>query len=486
MTIARSHVRSGKLKSRKPKLRPGLTLTELMVSVSIMILLVAAAVPILKPLNASSKNREAARQVQALFAEARSMAALRGRPVGVMFDTSLDPKVAPDVQDRDVVTRLYLAEVPPMFQGTAAGSCVIISNPRTPADVSNGFDPDPPPVMQAYNSADGGASNPFAYLTFFGSPANFANVMANTGGDVDRSLEALIAQGSAFRIRFDGTGPWFEGIRELDPNPASSQSSTRRVTLASGLTSARFRIQAAGVTTLDRPALKPAWYPADQRILSSLNLLQNTNTNQPYTIGAPILPQKGQLLKYQILLPPQRVGNSVLELPSGSAIDLRCSGFGRSEYALGQNLPGENPVLLFAQNGSIDTFSGIRPNAALHLMVGSRKQMAKLDTPALVQSGGVWVRAADNTTGTLTRNSAYGNLRDGSSVWVTINNRTGAAATSDIAVIRASLTAGDLGDMSGQREWDVNGVPINAEFRRRVLIEESRLFANSLNSRGGL
>jgi type II secretory pathway pseudopilin PulG len=483
VTKPRHHVRTrqSRVTFGKPKARTGLTLTELLVSVAIMVVLVAAAVPILKPLNASSKNREAARQVQALFAEARGMAALRGRPVGVMLDTSLDPRVADDVEDRDAVTRLYIAEVPPMFQGTLPGSCVVASDPRTPADISNGFDADPPPVMQAFNSGDGGATNPFQYLYFFASPIEFSNVLNNVGGStVDTTLDALIPMGSAFRIRFGGTGPWYDGIREIDHVvPPSSQTATRRVALPGNVQSARFRIQAAGVTTLDRPSLKPAWFPPDQQVLTSLNLLSSP-TNQPYTLGAAIRPPTNQALKYQILLPPQRVGTSALELPNGAVVDLRCSGFGRSEYGLGQNLPAENPVVLFSQNGSIDSFSGIKANAALHLLVGTRKQMAKLNEPALI--GGA--RVTSFTNGTLTNNTAYGNLRDGSSVWVTINNRTGAAATSDVGVIPAMLNLG------GQREFnptgDPTGAPLNAELVRRNAILSAREFANTLNAKGGL
>lgn len=479
MTIARSHVRSGTLKLRKPKLRPGLTLTELLVSVTIMILLVGAAIPILKPLNASTKNREAARQLQALLAEARGMAALRGRSVGVMFDTSLDPKIATDVQDRDAVTRCYLAEVPPQFQGLTSGSCVVISNPRTPADPNP--EPLPPQVAQGYSRTDGG--NPFAYLTFFQTPVDAFNVFNNQGGTaVDTAIDQLILPGKTFYIRFSGTGPWYYGMREPGTRVVNPTATTPA-------TSARYRIEMAGQITLDRP---------DPLTLISLRMPIDIN-GLPYTTGTPVRPTLGfppppfppslpvTSLTYQIRLPAQRVGTSALELPSGAVVDLRCSGFGRTGYGLGQSLPAkivgqpeqqQNPILLFAPNGSIDNFNGIKPTAPLHLLVGTRKQMAKLTSPALINGE----RATDPATGTLTNNTAYGNLRDGSSVWVTINNRTGAAATSDTGVIPQSL------NLAGNREFNPDGSPnpINAELVRLNAILSAREFANSLNSRGGL
>lgn len=490
MSTRVSHVRPLRSGCRDRRDRRGLTLTELLVSITIMILLLGAAIPILRPISASTKTGEASRMVQAMLNEARTLAAQKQRLVGVMLDTSLDPKTAVDVQDRDAVTKLYLAEVPPLFQGTLGSSCVVISNPRTDPEIMAGLDPDPLAARQAYVSNGGGSV--FAYMYFFSSPNDFFRV--NTLGNVvlpEQSVDALIPPGGYFRIRFNGTGPWYEAVRE--PAPGTGGSATRMVRMNPTVTSARYRIQMSGLLRDNAPTLQPASFGSSDKVFTSVRLPLDSN-GIPYGTGTAARPEVGNPLKYQIMLAPIRSGSTVYELPAGSCIDLRCSGFGHDGYALGDTLdyyvqteilPGapvyasQNPVLLFQPNGTLDSLSGILPTGALHLLVGSRKRMAEITQPVIAPNG---ARVTDYNTGTISRDDAYGNLRDGSSVWITVNNRTGAVSTSNVSVVPPGINLGGARAFQG---GNINN-PIGAEFLRRTQIGNAREYAHSLNTKGGL
>jgi type II secretory pathway pseudopilin PulG len=151
------------LHSRSIHATRGLTLVELLMVITVMVLLMAVAVPLIRPAFQDRYLREAARQLDAFFSAAQARAAESGRPVGVWIqrrDDSLNGGRVHSVQ-------LYMAEVPPSFSG--------------------------------------GMSNARVTVTLTGL-INF--------NDVDKSiLSTLIGDGDAFTIRFDHKGPTFIGTR---------------------------------------------------------------------------------------------------------------------------------------------------------------------------------------------------------------------------------------------------------------------------------
>lgn len=95
--------------------RRGLTLTELLVVVAILVAVTAILAPLLTSSMEGREVREAARQVNAYFQQARARAKELGRPVGVVIRRSeaADPNF-------DFGYQLSLAEEPPPYKGLSS------------------------------------------------------------------------------------------------------------------------------------------------------------------------------------------------------------------------------------------------------------------------------------------------------------------------------------------------------------------------------
>lgn len=123
MRLNEAHVRR-----RRPP--AGYTLTELLVVVTILVLLVATALPVARKVMEGNRTREASRMLQAYFAMARARAVQTGRPCGLFLPF---PSPPPGVTDPNTtgwgpaqfsqywpvrhVTQVFLAEVPPPYAG---------------------------------------------------------------------------------------------------------------------------------------------------------------------------------------------------------------------------------------------------------------------------------------------------------------------------------------------------------------------------------
>jgi len=92
-------------------LRNGMTLVELLVVVSIIVLLAAAAIPRLLPAMDRSRVREAARSVQLYLSAARNQAIATGRSCGVMI-----------AAENGCSTSLTQVETPPPYGGDSTSS----------------------------------------------------------------------------------------------------------------------------------------------------------------------------------------------------------------------------------------------------------------------------------------------------------------------------------------------------------------------------
>jgi len=118
--------------------RRGVTLVELLVVISILLVLTAVAVPMMQPSLEGRRTREAARAIHVYFTSARIRAMETGRPVGVMFERLPEQAEACRV--------LRQAEVPPPYAGDFANSRIVIGSPNLQAmsatvSFSNGEDP---------------------------------------------------------------------------------------------------------------------------------------------------------------------------------------------------------------------------------------------------------------------------------------------------------------------------------------------------------
>ena len=119
------------------RIRPAFTLVELLVVIVIMVLLLAVAVPLMRLGLEDQEIREVTRQLNAQMALAKSMAAERGRPVGVMFQRKAG--------EPEQCLEIFLVEVPPPYSGDFAVSRVLVNAAGGPGGIGTSgtatFDP---------------------------------------------------------------------------------------------------------------------------------------------------------------------------------------------------------------------------------------------------------------------------------------------------------------------------------------------------------
>jgi len=127
-------------RSRPPATR-GVTLTELLVVISIIVLVTAMLVPMLAPVLRGQKIREATRQVNVFFSGAQARAVELGRPVGVWIERAehgngLTPR-------QFTAYKLYQAEQPPAYSGDIYDARVNLApiSPSNPNDWNAVYQP---------------------------------------------------------------------------------------------------------------------------------------------------------------------------------------------------------------------------------------------------------------------------------------------------------------------------------------------------------
>lgn len=94
--------------------RHGMTLVELLVVITIMTMLIAVAIPVMRPALKDRKVREASRQLNTYIALAKSKAVETGRPHGIW--------IVRDPNNRDASYQIFLAETPTPFAGDFLGA----------------------------------------------------------------------------------------------------------------------------------------------------------------------------------------------------------------------------------------------------------------------------------------------------------------------------------------------------------------------------
>ena len=116
--------------------KSGVTLVELLVVVTILMMLAAFAIPAVRPLTEGRRIREAVRAIDVFLAQAKTRAITVQRPVGVVFDRMIQRDLR-DLDDPDDDTLTYqddacnilrIVEIPPPYAGDLADSRVRIQN----------------------------------------------------------------------------------------------------------------------------------------------------------------------------------------------------------------------------------------------------------------------------------------------------------------------------------------------------------------------
>lgn len=106
--------------------RAGMTLTELLVVVAVMVILIGMAVPMMRNGLEERKLREASRQLNTAFALAKGIAAETGRAAGIWIDTQTLPGAG------SVAGQVFLAETPPPYAGDIVGATARVNLATSP------------------------------------------------------------------------------------------------------------------------------------------------------------------------------------------------------------------------------------------------------------------------------------------------------------------------------------------------------------------
>jgi type II secretory pathway pseudopilin PulG len=170
-------------KPTRPQL--GVTLVELLVVVTILVLLLGVALPLARPAMEGRNVREAARQVSTFLLAAQAKAISTNRPVGVMF-----LRDARQGGNPNRCFQLALATTAAVYTGDD-------SNTR---------------AVTAWNDDEGRWELAFKVAPDYGPP----NIETPDINDV--LLGSLIRPGETFEIRFDGRGGRYQCLRHLEPN----------------------------------------------------------------------------------------------------------------------------------------------------------------------------------------------------------------------------------------------------------------------------
>lgn len=157
-------------------MRRGMTLIELLMVVAIMTILMAVAIPAIRPAFQDRAMREAARQVNIFLSGAQARAAEIGRPVGVWID------VQGSAAGDKFAQRLSMAEVAPSFTGATVGArCTVINDTST--------------------------SRPLRFWTAW-TPTSGQTLDSETTGLLNLLTDATLQE--KFFIRFDHQGPLYQ------------------------------------------------------------------------------------------------------------------------------------------------------------------------------------------------------------------------------------------------------------------------------------
>lgn len=387
--------------------RRGITLVELLVVVSIMLLLAVVSIPTMRPMLASRQLRETTRAVNSYIAAAQIHAIQTGRSAGVMFvrDPSL-PFAA---------TRLEHVEVPAPFAGTTADAGVRI---------------------QEWTSAGNYWPDGAVVLKVRVRVGDFAPGMIRRGDQMQ-----LNNQGPWFVIASDespyaGYGPPppavdadpsyrdfpVDGNGFIDFAPTSPNPPITSIPLSDG-TSINNWINNY-VLTLVLP----------RQILADSPWVDTTPAS-PGAFVSPVPVQWSQSVPFQVRRAPVKSPVAPLELTNGYVVDLECSGTEAYPNAfaptdananLTDGVQDTSPVLvLFSPTGALDSlYVGFQHQFAVdpvYLMIGRRDRVWQDGpTPAL----------GDDLTPA--PEDRLHNWQDVRNSWLAINSKTGTITSAEV------------------------------------------------------
>jgi prepilin-type N-terminal cleavage/methylation domain-containing protein len=425
-------------------LRRGVTLTELLVVVSIVVLLSSMLVPLVQPVMRGQRVREAARQVNVYLAGAQARAVEQGRPMGVWIE-----RAGHEVLDAPnlwyTAHRLYPAEQPEPYTGDLFESRMRLRpNASDPTFWEAWYDWDPiRPQLKCCELLD-----PAMKLAIASADPRLALALP---GDM---------------IRFNGRGQFYV-INQIDQYKIT------------------FRVRPDQIPNLAKFLRPPPSDPTDQAALMA------------YQPGVP----------FEIIRRPVKSSGTPIELPRNTGIDLSLSGYGLPYNTPYNALPAYDPliydpsqfaarfrevhpeydvVIMFRPEGGVDRVYYVShelevlsfwevPQGMISLLVARDDQIGR-DSMRNVNVAGP--RGQDMTTPHLANvvgPLGEANLQDQDNIWLSISTHTGR--------IQSFPNGNAFADaMTG---LPLVNLPLTPTDDARVFLQNARRFATTGQSMGG-
>jgi type II secretory pathway pseudopilin PulG len=363
-----------------------MTLVELLVVVSILMLLAVIAIPAVRPALEGRRVRESARAINVFIGSAQSRAMDIGRPVGVQIQR--DPLLP------QAGTVLYQVEVPPPYAGEVVGAAVAVQDwTYTDAARTVFYWPDGSTILKLMFRV-GECAYPRVQVgdqvrLNLGGP--LYTVVRDTGTPVPPD----------YPVDSDGFVNFSAGAAVLGP-PDPPYVVDRVLTV---------RLPPPAVAVPYPPAPIPP-FPCD--------------TSNP----APFLANWSSPVPFQFIRQPARTAVAPLRLDSRMAIDLAYSG--TDGFSFESHMVGAPPAadttpvtIMFSPSGEVTSVwyarRELRYRDPMFLLIGRRERV-----PTQIDA----VFASQAEDGLL-------NYQDLGNLWIWLNPRTGLVTTSEVAEVPA-------------------------------------------------
>jgi type II secretory pathway pseudopilin PulG len=428
-----------------------MTLIELLVVIVILTTIVAAAIPLISPSNDDRRLRETARGLNTYITGAQTRAIATNRPWGVAFKRLSQDTKRPE--DRGVSLEAYYVEQQPPYAGFDANSraCVAL-HPNRPGLVLVRF------------------------LTR-GTASNRSADSLPDGWDADLFPPSMIRPHDVIQVG----GTRYELLPDNNPNDLTSFNPDANgfyVPKNRNPPGGMFPVQIVALPLNDSGQLINPRYDNNGAEIGSLGV--GSKPPAPYwTLPAP----------YKIYRQPTPASDEPYQLPEGTAIDLRASGVGSSDYFY---VPGlhdndQNVIVLFAPEGRVSKVNFSQtPNLTddynqtpvdnLYLLVGRRENSAPADVKA--------DPTLDPTITSVTAQDERDRLRQkvnwllGNARWIVIGSQSGRIVTEENAAV-------DMASLYTTYTNSPNNVSPRSEELRNKQIQAAREFTREMSQMGG-
>ena len=361
----------------------GLTLMELLVVVAVMVILLGAALPLLKTGLAGRRTREVSRELGTYVELAKSASAETGREAGLILQVDTLPE-----NGLRYVSQLFLAEIPRPYAGDMVGARAVVH-------------PDP-------------SQNRFE-ITFSAS-ASLTTTLPT----------ALILGGESFEIKFDYKGPTYQCQRDPDPSNLDFV-----VLLGSAPPPPGFWNR----------GLDGVWGTANGGATSNGDDDDNGIVNDLREAGWPGSDDIAVGLPYQIFRRPQKSSSTPLQLSSGAVIDLSMSGFGLAEENIfdrtmnsGVISEVESVAILFGPSGEMTRVlvNRIQTDTNASPVTQTPITITNMPTDTLhLLIGGIDGVLLDDIANVNVGDDLETNIENPDNLWVSIGHQAGRATTAE-------------------------------------------------------